>query len=507
MAKPTRTHTQPPTPPVADSHDVIRVHGARVNNLKDVSVELPKRRLTAFTGVSGSGKSSLVFGTIAAESQRLINETYSAFVQGFMPTLARPEVDVLDGLTTAIIVDQERLGTDPRSTVGTATDSGAMLRILFSRLGKPHIGSPQAFSFNVASISGAGAVTLERGGRTTKEKRSFSILGGMCQRCEGRGSVNDIDLTQLYDAGRSLAEGALTIPGYSMDGWYGRIFLGCGFFDPDKPIEKFTKKQLDDLLYKEPTKIKVEGVNLTYEGLIPRIQKSMLSKDVDSLQPHVRAFVERAVTFATCPECDGTRLSAEARSSKIKGLNIADACAMQISDLAAWAGELDDPSVAPLLDALKATLDSFVDIGLGYLSLERPSGTLSGGEAQRVKMIRHLGSSLTDVTYVFDEPTIGLHPHDIERMNALLLQLRDKGNTVLVVEHKPETIAIADHVVDLGPKAGTEGGEVMFEGTVEGLKGSDTITGRHFHDRTTLKESLRTPDGTLEIRGASTHNL
>jgi excinuclease UvrABC ATPase subunit len=502
-----RTDTRSPAPHDADSHESIRVHGARVNNLKDISVEIPKRRLTAFTGVSGSGKSSLVFGTIAAESQRLINETYSAFVQGFMPTLARPEVDVLEGLTTAIIVDQERMGADARSTVGTATDAGAMLRILFSRLGKPHIGSPQAFSFNVASISGAGAVTLQRSGRTTKEKRSFSILGGMCPRCEGRGAVNDIDLTQLYDDSKSLRDGALTIPGYSMDGWYGRIFIGCGFFDPDKPLEKFTKKELDDLLYKEPTKIKVDGVNLTYEGLIPRIQKSMLSKDVDSLQPHVRAFVEQAVTFTTCPECDGTRLSAEARSSKIKGINIADACAMQISDLAAWVSKLKEPSVAPLLQALAATLDSFVDIGLGYLSLERPSGTLSGGEAQRVKMIRQLGSSLTDVTYVFDEPTIGLHPHDIQRMNELLLQLRDKGNTVLVVEHKPETIAIADHVVDLGPKAGTDGGEVVFEGTVEGLRGSDTITGRHLDDRATLKEALRAPDGALEVRGASTHNL
>ena len=503
----TRRNARSSAPPDADSHDLIRVHGARVNNLKDISVEIPKRRLTVFTGVSGSGKSSLVFGTIAAESQRLINETYSAFVQGFMPTLARPEVDVLEGLTTAIIVDQERMGADARSTVGTATDAGAMLRILFSRLGKPHIGSPQAFSFNVASISGAGAVTFERGGRTTKEKRSFSVLGGMCPRCEGRGSVNDIDLTQLYDERKSLREGALTIPGYSMDGWYGRIFMGCGFFDPDKPIKKFTKKELGDLLHKEPTKIKVDGVNLTYEGLIPRIQKSMLAKDLDSLQPHVRAFVERAVTFATCPECDGTRLSAEARSSKIKGINIADACAMQISDLAAWVGKLENKSVAPLLEALRATLDSFVEIGLGYLSLERPSGTLSGGEAQRVKMIRQLGSSLTDVTYVFDEPTIGLHPHDIERMNELLLQLRDKGNTVLVVEHKPETIAIADHVVDLGPGAGTEGGEVVFEGTVEGLRGSDTITGRHLDDRATLKEEVRTPDGVLEVRGASTHNL
>jgi excinuclease ABC A subunit len=507
MSTATRTSRRSPAARDADSHDSIRVHGARVNNLKDVSVELPKRRLTVFTGVSGSGKSSLVFGTIAAESQRLINETYSAFVQGFMPTLQRPEVDVLEGLTTAIIVDQERMGADARSTVGTATDAGAMLRILFSRLGKPHIGSPQAFSFNVASISGAGAVTFERAGRTTKEKRSFSILGGMCPRCEGRGSVSDIDLTQLYDEHKSLREGALTIPGYSMDGWYGRIFLGCGFFDPDKPLEKFTKRELGDLLHKEPTKIEVDGVNLTYEGLIPRIQKSMLAKDLDSLQPHIRAFVERAVTFTTCPECDGTRLSKEARSSKLEGINIADACAMQISDLAEWVRGLKEPSVAPLLQALGATLDSFAEIGLGYLSLERPSGTLSGGEAQRVKMIRQLGSSLTDVTYVFDEPTIGLHPHDIQRMNDLLLALRDKGNTVLVVEHKPETIAIADHVVDLGPKAGTEGGEVMFEGTVVGLRNSDTITGRHLDDRAVLKETVRTPDGTLEVRGAATHNL
>jgi excinuclease UvrABC ATPase subunit len=503
----TKTKTGSTPPHVADAHESIRVHGARVNNLKDIDVEIPKRRLTAFTGVSGSGKSSLVFATIAAESQRLINETYSAFVQGFMPTLARPEVDVLEGLTTAIIVDQERMGADARSTVGTATDAGAMLRILFSRLGKPHIGSPQAFSFNVASISGAGAVTFERAGRTTKEKRSFSILGGMCPRCEGRGSIDDIDLKQLYDESKSLREGALTIPGYSMDGWYGRIFLGCGFFDPDKPIEKYTKKELHDLLHKEPTKIKVDGINLTYEGLIPKIQKSMLAKDVDSLQPHVRAFVERAVTFTTCPECDGTRLSAEARSSKIMAIDIAEACAMQISDLAAWVSKLENKSVAPLLQALSATLDSFVDIGLGYLSLDRSSGTLSGGEAQRVKMIRHLGSSLTDVTYVFDEPTIGLHPHDIQRMNELLLQLRDKGNTVLVVEHKPETIAIADHVVDLGPKAGSAGGEVVYEGTVEGLRKSDTITGRHLDDRAALKQQLRTPQGALEVRGANTHNL
>ncbi len=491
----------------ADRHGLIRVQGARVNNLKDVSIDIPKRRLTVFTGISGSGKSSLIFGTIAAESQRLINETYSTFVQGFMPTLARPDVDVLDGLTTAIIVDQERMGGDPRSTVGTATDVHAMLRILFSRIGKPHIGPPQAFSFNVASISGAGAVTVERGGRTSKEKRSFNILGGMCSRCEGRGAVNDIDLTELYDDSLSLNDGALKIPGYSMDGWYGRIFSGCGFFDPDRPIRSFTKRQLDDLLYKAPTKIKVEGINLTYEGLIPKIQKSMLSKDVDSMQPHIRAFVERAVTFQTCPECEGTRLSPQARSSKISGINIADACAMQISDLSAWLRELKEPSVAPLLEALSETLGSFVDIGLGYLSLERPAGTLSGGEAQRTKMIRHLGSSLTDVTYVFDEPTIGLHPHDIDRMNELLLQLRDKGNTVLVVEHKPETISIADHVVDLGPGAGADGGRVTFEGTVEALRGSDTITGRHLDDRAGLKPDPRTWHDVLEIRGANRNNL
>jgi excinuclease UvrABC ATPase subunit len=491
----------------ADSHDLIRVHGARVNNLKDVSVELPKRRLTVFTGVSGSGKSSLVFGTIASESQRLINETYSAFVQGFMPTLARPEVDVLDGLTTAIIVDQERLGANPRSTVGTVTDANAMLRILFSRRGTPHIGPPNAYSFNVPSVSASGAITVERGGKTKAQKATFNRLGGMCPRCEGMGSVNDFDLSALYDDGKSLNEGALTIPGYSMDGWYGRIYRGCGFFDPDKPIAKYTKRQLHDLLYKEPTKIKVDGINLTYEGLIPKIQKSMLSKDVDSLQPHIRAFVERAITFSVCPECDGTRLAAEARSSKIRGINIADACAMQISDLAAWVHELDEPSVAPLLGALQHSLESFVDIGLGYLSLERPSGTLSGGEAQRMKMIRHLGSSLTDVTYVFDEPTIGLHPHDIQRMNELLLQLRDKGNTVLVVEHKPEAIAIADHVVDLGPGAGSAGGAAVFEGTVAGLRRSGTLTGQHLDDRAALKPDVRTPSGTLEVRGASTHNL
>ncbi len=497
----------PPAPHPADGHDLIRVHGARANNLKDVHVEIPKRRLTVFTGVSGSGKSSLVFGTIAAESQRMINETYSAFVQGFLPSLARPDVDVLDGLTTAIIVDQQRLGADPRSTVGTATNAGTMLRILFSRLGSPHIGSPQAFSFNVASISGAGAVTRERGGTTVRERRSFSVTGGMCPRCEGRGTVTDIDLTALYDADKSLNQGALTIPGYSMDGWYGRIFGGSGFFDPDKPIRDFTKRELQDLLHKSPTKIKVDGINLTYEGLIPRLQKSMLSKDVDAMQPHIRAFVERAVTFATCPECQGTRLSAEARSSTIDGISIADASAMQINELAGWVRTLTEPSVAPLLASLRHTLDSFVEIGLGYLSLDRPAGTLSGGEAQRTTMVRHLGSALTDVTYVFDEPTAGLHPHDIERMNTLLLQLRDKGNTVLVVEHKPEVIGIADHVVDLGPGAGASGGEVVFEGTVEGLRAGDTLTGRQLAERSSLKPSVRVPSGVLEVRGASAHNL
>ena len=506
-----RMATSSSMPHAADSHDLIRVTGARENNLKNVDIELPKRRLTVFTGVSGSGKSSLVFDTIAAESQRLINETYSSFVQGFMPSMARPDVDVLEGLTTAIIVDQQRMGADPRSTVGTATDTGAMLRILFSRLGTPHIGSPQAFSFNVASISGAGAVTFEKGGRTVKERRDFTVLGGMCPRCEGRGAVNDIDLTALYDDSKSLNGGALTIPGFSMEGWYGRIFNGCGFFDPDKPINTFTAKELDALLHKEATKLKIDGVNLTYLGLIPQIQKSYLSKDVDAMQPHIRAFVERAVTFTTCPDCDGTRLSEAARSSTIEGVNIADVCAMQITDLARWVGTLTEKpvatSLAPLLTALGHTLDSFVEIGLGYLSLERPAGTLSGGEAQRVKMIRHLGSALTDVTYVFDEPTIGLHPHDIARMNNLLLQLRDKGNTVLVVEHKPETIAVADHIVDLGPGAGSAGGEVVFEGSLASLRTSGTVTGRHLDDRAVLKESVREPDGALAIRGAATHNL
>ncbi|WP_280504095.1 excinuclease ABC subunit UvrA [Nocardia farcinica] len=494
-------------PHVADTHDVIRVQGARENNLKNVDVEIPKRRLTVFTGVSGSGKSSLVFGTIAAESQRMINETYSAFVQGFMPTLARPEVDRLEGLTTAIIVDQERMGANVRSTVGTATDANALLRILFSRLGRPHIGGPQAYSFNVASISGAGAVTVTKGSQEIRERREFAITGGMCPRCEGMGLVSDFDLSALYDDSKSLAEGALTIPGYSMDGWYGRIFMGSGFLDPDKPIREYTKRELNDLLYKEPTRIKVDNVNVTYEGLIPRIQKSFLSKDREAMQPHIRAFVDRAVTFATCPECAGTRLSEAARSSKIDGKSIADVCAMQITDLAEWVRGLDEPSVAPLLTTLRHTLDGFVEIGLGYLSLDRPAGTLSGGEAQRTKMIRHLGSALTDVTYVFDEPTIGLHPHDIQRMNELLIRLRDKGNTVLVVEHKPETIAIADHVVDLGPGAGTEGGTICYEGDVAGLTESDTRTGRHLGYRAAVKDTVREPTGALEIRGANQNNL
>ncbi|MFD5199282.1 excinuclease ABC subunit UvrA [Streptomyces sp. NPDC058375] len=506
MAPRTKT-PQPPAPHAADSHDLIRVHGARENNLKDVSIELPKRRLTVFTGVSGSGKSSLVFATIAAESQRLINETYSAFVQGFMPSQARPDVDVLDGLTTAIIVDQQRMGSDPRSTVGTATDANAMLRILFSRLGKPHIGPPGAFAFNVPSVTASGAITVERGNKKT-EKATFSRTGGMCPRCEGRGSVSDIDLTQLYDDSKSIAEGAFTIPGWKSDSWWTvRIYAESGFLDPNKPIAKFTKREMQDFLYKEPTKVKVEGSTLTFEGLIPKIQKSFLSKDREAMQPHIREFVDRAVTFATCPECEGTRLTEGARSSKIKKVSIADACAMEIRDLAEWVRGLKEPSVAPLLEALQQTLDSFVEIGLGYLALDRPSGTLSGGEAQRVKMIRHLGSSLTDVTYVFDEPTIGLHPHDIQRMNDLLLRLRDKGNTVLVVEHKPEAIAIADHVVDLGPGAGTAGGTVCFEGTLEGLRASDTVTGRHLDDRAVLKDEVRKSTGALEIRGATAHNL
>jgi len=492
---------------VADAHEFIRVQGARENNLKDITVEIPKRRLCVFTGVSGSGKSSLVFSTIAAESQRLINETYSAFVQGFMPTVARPDVDVLEGLTTAIIVHQERLGADPRSTVGTVTDTHAMLRILFSRLGKPHIGGPQAFSFNLATVRASGAITVERGDKTRTEKATYTRTGGMCTRCEGRGAVTDFDLSAFIDEDKSLNEGAVSIPGFSMKGWYGRIFRGCGFFDPDKPIRKFNKRERHDLLYREPTRIKVEGVNVTYQGLIPQIQKSFLSKDREAMQPHIRDFVDRVVTFTTCPECDGTRLSELARSSKIEGVNIADAAAMQITDLAEWVRELDEPSVAPLLGKLQHTLDSFIEIGLGYLSLDRPAGTLSGGEAQRTKMVRHLGSPLTDVTYVFDEPTAGLHPHDVQRMNDLLLRLRDKGNTVLVVEHEPQTIEIADHVVDLGPGAGAAGGRVVYEGDVEGLRASDSLTGRHLDDRGSLKDEVREPQGVLEVRGANKHNL
>ena len=422
-----------------------------------------------------------------------------------MPSLARPEVDSLDGLTTAIIVDQERMGANSRSTVGTATDANAMLRILFSRLGQPYVGSPNAFSFNIPSSQTSGTRTSSTGTTTVIENEIY--LGGMCPRCEGMGRVNDIDLTQLFDDSKSLLEGALTIPGYTVDGWMVRIFTASGFFDPAKPIRDFTEAERNDFLYKDPVKVKIDNINMTYEGLVPKIQKSMLSKDVDALQPHIRAFVERAVTFTLCPECGGTRLNAGARSSKINGVSIADACAMQISDLADWVASLDEPSVAPLLANLRRLLDSFVTIGLGYLSLDRPSGTLSGGEAQRTKMIRHLGSSLTDVTYVFDEPTVGLHPHDIQRMNELLLQLRDKGNTVLVVEHKPEAIAIADHVVDLGPGAGTAGGEIVYQGTVEGLRASGTLTGQHLDDRAQLKSAVRASTASLEVRGATSHNL
>jgi excinuclease ABC A subunit len=488
----------------ADAHDLISIRGARENNLKDVDVDIPKRRLTVFTGVSGSGKSSLVFGTIAAESQRLINETYSAFVQGFMPSLGRPDVDVMSGLTTAIIVDQERMGANARSTVGTATDANAMLRILFSRLGQPHVGSPQAFSFNIASATGTGSASTDTGKAVERE---FTITGGMCPTCEGMGTASDIDLSQLFDETKSIADGALTIPGYNATGWAVRIFTESGFVPADKPIRDFTEQERHDFLYKEPTKVKIAGINMTYTGLIPSVQKSFLSKDVEAMQPHIRAFVERAVTFTACPDCGGTRLNEGARSSRIGGINIADACAMQISDLAEWVRGLDEPSVAPLLRTLQGTLDSFVGIGLGYLSLDRPSGTLSGGEAQRTKMIRHLGSALTDVTYVFDEPTVGLHPHDIQRMNELLLQLRDKGNTVLVVEHKPETIAIADHVVDLGPRAGVNGGEVQYVGDLPGLRSSGTLTGRHLDDRVQLKEQVRPATGVIEVRGASSHNL
>ena len=492
---------------VADSHAVIRVVGARENNLKNVDVEIPKRRLTVFTGVSGSGKSSLVFGTIANESQRLINETYPTFVQQFMGQLSRPEVDALENVSPAIIVDQERMGANSRSTVGTATDAQAMLRILFSRLGQPHVGSPQAFSFNIPSVSGAGAVTFEKGGKKVKERRSFEITGGMCPRCEGLGEASDIDLDELFDKTKSLADGAISVPGYNVDGWMVKGFTESGFVDANKPIQDYTEQERQDFLYKEPTKVKLRDFNMTYEGLVPKITKSLLQKDRDSLQPHIRAFVERAVKFTACPDCGGTRLNEGARSSKIKGVNIADAAAMQITDLAAWLATVDDPEVAPLMAGLRATIDSFVDIGLGYLSLDRSSGTLSGGEAQRTKMIRHLGSALTDISYVFDEPTAGLHPHDIQRMNALLKLLRDKGNTVLVVEHKPEVIEIADHIVDLGPGAGRAGGEVQYTGTVEGLRSSGTITGRHLDDRARLKDATRPRTEALEIRGATQHNL
>lgn len=489
----------------ADTHDLIRVQGARENNLKDVSVDIPKRRLTVFTGVSGSGKSSLVFDTIAAESRRMIDETYSAFVQGFMPSVPRPDVDVLEGLTTAIIVDQERLGANPRSTVGTVTDANAMLRILFSKLGQPYIGGPTAFSFNIPTQKASGVMTGPGGEK--KIVKDAIYLGGMCPRCEGRGAVSDLDLTQIVDESKSLDEGAIMVPGYTADGWMVKGFSQSGFYPADKPIAQFTEKQRHLFLYGEVTKVKISGINMTYEGLIPKITKSMLSKDLDALQPHIRAFVERVATFAVCPECDGTRLTEGARSSKIDGISIADACRMQVTDLAEWVRGLDLPGAGPLLQALSANLDAFVTLGLGYLSLERPSGTLSGGEAQRIKMLRHLGSSLTDITYVFDEPTIGLHPHDIQRMNGLLLQLRDKGNTVLVVEHKPETIVIGDHVVDLGPGAGSAGGEICFEGTVAGLKTSGTKTGDHLDDRAQLKDAVRSASGSIEVRGATANNL
>lgn len=491
----------------ADNHDLICVRGGRENNLKNVDLDLPKRRLTVFTGVSGSGKSSLVFSTIAAESQRMINESYSAFVQGFMPTMSRPDVDVLEGLTTAIIVDQERIGANPRSTVGTVTDINAKLRILYSRLAEPNLGSTNAYSFNVATISGKGAVTIDKGDSKEVERRTFNVNGGMCPHCEGMGTATDIDVDQIVDRSKSLNEGAITIPGFKVGGWSVRFYSESGFFDPDKPVAEFTPEEMDKLLNVQGEKIVISGTNMTYDGLIPRIQRSFLSKDRDSMQKHVRAFVDRAVVYTTCPECEGTRLNPAARSSYLAGKSIAEVVAMQVSDLPDWLALITDTGVSPLVESLQETIAAFVDIGLGYLSLDRASGSLSGGEAQRIKLVRHLGSSLTDVTYVFDEPTIGLHPHDIQRMNGLLEQLRDKGNTVLVVEHKPETIAIADHVVDLGPKAGTFGGEICFEGTVGELEASGTLTGDHLKYRASLKDAVRAGVGAVEIRGAGEHNL
>ena len=487
----------------ADSHDFIRVRGARENNLKDISVEIPKRRLTVFTGVSGSGKSSLVFGTVAAESRRLIDETYSTFIQGFMPNLPRPDVDVLEGLTTAILVDQERIGANPRSTLGTVTDANAMLRSLFSRLGQPYIGGPTAFSFNIPTTK-VGGVSVTEGGKKNVVRNQI-YLGGMCPECEGRGTVSTLDLTAIVDESKSLNDGAILVPGYTADGWMVAAFKDI--VPPDVPVGTLSEEQRQDLLYAEPHKRKVNNINLTVEGLIPKIRKSMFSKDPESLQPHIKAFVERAAVFGECPLCHGTRLNESARTSKIKGMDIGDVSQMQVSDLAAWVRTIDDPGVAPLIATLLHLLDALTEIGLGYLSLDRPSGTLSGGEAQRTKMVRHLGSALTDVTYVFDEPTIGLHPHDIAQMNKLLLELRDKGNTVLVVEHKPETIAIADHVVDMGPAAGSGGGEVVFEGTFDELRTADTPTGRHLAYRAQLKDHVRTAAGAIEIRGASSHNL
>ncbi|RFU37329.1 excinuclease ABC subunit UvrA [Actinomadura logoneensis] len=465
----------------ADGHDVIEVRGARENNLAEVSLDIPKRRLTVFTGVSGSGKSSLVFGTIAAESQRLINETYTAFVQSYMPAVPRPDVDALRNLSAAIVVDQERMGGNARSTVGTATDASAMLRLVFSRLGVPHVGTSSAFSFNTAE--------------------------GMCPRCEGLGKVSDIDLDQLFDRDLSLNEGAVTVPNFGVGTWYWKNIVQSGFVDPDVKLRDFTPQQWDDFLHKPATKIELNGLNTNYEGLLVKVRRLYLSKDKEAAQPHIRAFVERAVTFTACPDCGGARLNPAALSSKIDGMSIADCSALQITDLAAFVRKLDAPSVAPLLATLRETLESLVEVGLGYLSLDRASGSLSGGEAQRVKMVRHLGSSLTDVTYVFDEPTVGLHPHDIRRMNDLLLGLRDKGNTVLVVEHKPETIEIADHVVDLGPGAGTAGGHICYTGDVAGLRASGTLTGRHLDHRVRLRETVRTPTGHVSIENATRHNL
>ena len=484
----------------------IQVRGARENNLRDIDVDIPKRQLTVFTGVSGSGKSSLVFETVAAESRRLINETYSAFVQGFMPTPARPDVESLEGLTAAIIVDQERMGANARSTVGTATDAYDMLRIIFSRLGTPHIGPSTAFSFNVPAGTISGEITLERAGAKT-EQREITITGGMCPECEGLGRVSSVDIDELVDRDKTLNEGAITFPNFQPGTWYHRIFTDSGFFDPDKPLRDFTDAEWERLLYGPETKVKTGNLNLTYLGLVDKIRRAYLVKDLDSLQPSLRAAVERISTSHPCPSCDGTRLNATARSSLIDGKNIAECAAMQISDLAEFLRGLDAPNAGPIIAQLRDVLDHFVTIGLGYLSLDRESSTLSGGEAQRTKMVRHLGSSLTDVTYVFDEPTIGLHAHDVQQMNGLLQRLRDKGNTVLVVEHEPEVIRIADHVVDMGPGAGSHGGEIVYQGGFDGLETSGTLTGQHLEVQQSLKDAVRAPVGSIPIRNARLHNL